>query len=134
MRENAGGLFQVRDITCGCGRRLRVPVLGDVYSLVREGIEAERREESELLLKFALDEIERLRAALHEAERAELVEPVAYRVECRWADPALDQTWSKYADYGTRKAAELSQQRFAGPGDIQSRIVPLYAGEPEEPR
>ena len=68
------------------------------------------------------------------AERAELVEPVAYRVECRWADPALDQTWSKYADYGTRKAAELSQQRFAGPGDIQSRIVPLYAGEPEEPR
>lgn len=62
MRENAGGLFQVRDITCGCGRRLRVPVLGDVHSLVREGIEAEKREESELLLKFALDEIERLRA------------------------------------------------------------------------
>lgn len=67
MRENAGGLFQVRDITCGCGRRLRVPVLGDVYSLVREGIEAEQREESELLLKFALDEIERLRAALTKA-------------------------------------------------------------------
>ena len=67
-------------------------------------------------------------------ERAKQVEPAAYRVECRWADPALDQTWSKYADYGTRKAAELSQQRFAGPGDIQSRIVPLYAGEPEESR
>ena len=62
MRENAGGLFQVRDITCGCGRHLRVPVLGDVYSLVREGIEAEQREESELLLKFALDENDRLRA------------------------------------------------------------------------
>ena len=80
------------------------------------------------------DVLDKLRAALHEAERAEQVEPAAYRVECRWADPALDQTWSKYADYGTRKAAELSQQRFACPGDIQSRIVPLYAGEPEEPR
>ena len=70
MRENAGGLFQVRDITCGCGRRLRVPVLGDVYSLVREGIEAERREESELQLKFALDENDRLRAENAELRRA----------------------------------------------------------------
>jgi hypothetical protein len=75
--------------------------------------------------------IDALRAAIEAAEKAE---PAAYRVECRWADPALDQTWCKYSDYGTRKAAELSQQRFAGPGDIQSRIVPLYAGEPEEPR
>lgn len=74
---------------------------------------------------------EALRAAIEAAEKAE---PAAYRVECRWADPALDQTWRKYSDYGTRKAAESSQQRFAGPGDIQSRIVPLYAGEPEEPR
>ena len=77
------------------------------------------------------DYIDALRAAIEAAEKAE---PAAYRVECRWADPALDQTWQKYSDYGTRKAAELSQQRFAGPGDIQSRIVPLYAGEPEESR
>lgn len=74
---------------------------------------------------------EALRAAIEAAEQAE---PVAYRVECRWADPARDQTWCKYSDYGTRKAAELSQQRFAGPGDIQSRIVPLYAGTPEGSR
>ena len=73
----------------------------------------------------------RLRAAIKAAEKAE---PVAYRIECRWAAPTLDQTWRKYADYGTRNAAESSQQRFANPGDIQSRIVPLYAGKPEEPR
>ena len=75
--------------------------------------------------------IDALRAAIEAAEKAE---PVAYRVEIRWRDRALDQSWRKYSDYGTRKAAESSQQRFAGPGDIQSRIVPLYAGEPEESR
>ncbi len=75
--------------------------------------------------------IDALRAAIEAAEKAE---PVAYRVECRWAAPTLDQTWRKYADYGTRKAAESSRQRFADPGDIESRIIPLYAGEPEEPR
>lgn len=69
-----------------------------------------------------------LRAAIEAAEKAE---PVAYRVECRWAAPTLDQTWRKYADYGTRNAAEYSRQRFADPGDIESRIIPLYAGEPE---
>lgn len=74
---------------------------------------------------------EALRAAIEAAEKAE---PVAWRVECKWRDPARDQAWRKYEDYGTRKAAESSQQRFAGPGDIQSRVVPLYAGEPEEPR
>ena len=73
-------------------------------------------------------------ALMDAIEAAEKAEPAAYRVECRWADPALDQTWRKYSDYGTRKAAESSQQRFAGPGDIQSRIVPLYAGESEESR
>lgn len=72
-----------------------------------------------------------LRAAIEAAEKAE---PAAYRVECRWADPELDQTWRKYSDYGTRKAAELSQQVFANPGDIETRIVPLYAGTPKEPQ
>jgi len=75
--------------------------------------------------------IDALRAAIDAAEK---VEPAAYRVECKWRDPARDQAWRKYADYWTRKAAELSQQEFADPGDIQSRIVPLYAGTPEEPR
>lgn len=74
---------------------------------------------------------EALRAAIEAAEKAE---PAAYRVECRWAAPTIDQTWRKYADFGTRRAAESSQQRFAGPGEIQSRIIPLYAGEPEESR
>ena len=51
-------------------------------------------------------------------------QPVAWRVECRWADGSSD--WRKYADYGTEKSARSSQQRFANPGDIESRIVPLY--------
>ena len=68
------------------------------------------------------------------AERAELVEPVAYRVECRWADPALDQTWRKYVDCTSRDAAEVVRSRFRVPGDMETRIVPLYAGEPEELR
>ena len=79
----------------------------------------------------AIASMQALRAAIDAAEK---VEPAAYRVECKWRDPARDQAWRKYADYWTRKAAELSQQGFADPGDIQSRVVPLYAGEPEEPR
>ena len=51
-------------------------------------------------------------------------QPVAWRVECRWADGSSD--WRKYADYGTEKSARSSQQRFANPGDIESRVVPLY--------
>ncbi len=79
-------------------------------------------------------EIERLRAALRAAERAEQVEPVAYRVECRWADPALDQTWHKYVDCTSRDAAEFVRSRFRVPGDMETRIVPMYAGTPEESR
>jgi hypothetical protein len=71
--------------------------------------------------------------ALGECRKA-ASQPVAWRVECKWRDPRLDQTWRKYADYGTRKAAESSQQVFANRGDIEARIVPLYAGEPEESR
>jgi len=53
--------------------------------------------------------------------------PVAWRVEVRWTDTSRDNgRWRKYADYGTEKAAVSSQQRFAHPGDIESRIVPLY--------
>lgn len=59
--------------------------------------------------------------------------PAAYRVECRWARNA-DSTWRKYGDYGTLAAAQSSQQRFAAPGDIEVRIVPLYAGEPMQPQ
>lgn len=54
--------FQTRNIVCGCGRNLRVPVMGDVYSLTREAIEQEKREEAELLMKSAIDESARLRA------------------------------------------------------------------------
>lgn len=78
--------------------------------------------------------LDKLRAALHEAERAEQVEPAAYRVECRWADPALDQTWRKYVDCTSRDAAEVVRSRFRVPGDMEARIVPLYAGTPEESR
>ena len=70
-------------------------------------------------------------ALMDAIEAAEKAKPVAYRVEYKWAAPTLDQSWRKYADYGTRKEAESSRQRFADPGDIQSRIVPLYAGTPE---
>ena len=53
--------------------------------------------------------------------------PVAWRVEVCWTDTSRDNgRWRKYADYGTEKAAVSSQQRFAHPGDIESRIVPLY--------
>ncbi len=65
--------------------------------------------------KYALDEC-----------RKAASQPVAWRVECKWADPAVDQTWRKYGDYGTLKSAESSQQRFANPGDIELRIIPLY--------
>ncbi len=53
-------------------------------------------------------------------------EPVAWRVECRWTDRSKGGDWRKYADYGTERAAASSQQVFAKPGDIESRIVPLF--------
>lgn len=54
-------------------------------------------------------------------------QPVAWRVEVRWADITLDSgKWRTYADYRTEKAALSSGQKFANPGDIESRIVPLY--------
>ena len=53
-------------------------------------------------------------------------EPVAWRVECRWKDRSKGGDWRKYADYGTEQAAASSQQVFAKPGDIESRIVPLF--------
>ena len=87
---------------------------------------AQRDTENELSLSAR-----NLRDAIEAAEKAQ---PVAYRIECKWRDPRLDQTWRKYSDYGTRKAAESSQQVFANRGDIEARIVPLYAGEPEESR
>lgn len=59
-------------------------------------------------------------------------EPVAWRVECRWADRSKGGGWRKYADYGTAKAAETAKIAFANPGDIESRIVPLYAA-PQPP-
>jgi hypothetical protein len=52
--------------------------------------------------------------------------PVAWRVECRWTDRSKGGGWRKYADYGTEQAAASSQQVFAKPGDIESRIVPLF--------
>ena len=57
-------LMQTRDITCGCGRNLRVPVLGDVMSLCRESIIEEQLRETELLLKMAYDEIRDARRLL----------------------------------------------------------------------
>ena len=60
-------------------------------------------------------------------------EPVAWRVECRWADRSKGGDWRKYGDYGTLAAAESSQQRFASPGDIESRVVPLYAAPQPQP-
>jgi len=52
--------------------------------------------------------------------------PVAWRVECRWTDRSKGGDWRKYADYGIEQAAAASQQVFAKPGDIESRIVPLF--------
>ena len=52
--------------------------------------------------------------------------PVAWRVECRWTDRSKGGDWRKYADYGTEQSALSSQQVFAKPGDIESRIVPLF--------
>lgn len=57
------------------------------------------------------------------------LEPVAWRVECRWVDQSKGGGWRKYADYGTLKAAETAQVVFANPGDIESRIVPLVRAE-----
>ena len=53
--------------------------------------------------------------------------PVAWRVEVRWTDTSRDRgRWRKYADYATEKSALSSQQRFANPGDIESRVRSLY--------
>ena len=71
-----------------------------------------------------------LRAAIEAAEKAE---PVAYRVEIRWRDRALDQSWRKYADTAYRDRA-ISLRDSENNMETESRIVPLYAGKPEEPR
>lgn len=68
-----------------------------------------------------------LRAAI---EAAEKVEPVAYRLEIRWRDRALDQSWRKYADTAYRDRA-ISWRDSANNMETESRIIPLYAGEPE---
>lgn len=60
---------------------------------------------------------------------SDTIKPVAWRVECRWADPSKGGDWRKYADYGTLLAAQTSQQRFANFGDIEARIVPLVRAE-----
>ena len=71
-----------------------------------------------------------LRAAIQAAEKAE---PVAHRVEIRWRDRALDQSWRKYADTAYRDRA-ISLRDSENNMETESRIVPLYAGEPEESR
>ena len=71
-----------------------------------------------------------LRAAIEAAEKAE---PVAYRLEIRWRDRALDQSWRKYADTAYRDRA-ISWRDSANNMETESRIVPLYAGTPEESR
>jgi hypothetical protein len=58
-----------------------------------------------------------------------LPEPVAWRVECRWKDTSIGGGWRKYADYGTLNAAQTAQVVFANPGDIESRVMPLYTEE-----
>jgi hypothetical protein len=57
-------------------------------------------------------------------------EPVAWRVECRWTDRSKGGDWRLYATYNSLVAAQTSDQKFAGPGDIEVRIVPLYAAPP----
>lgn len=89
-------------------------------------------EDAPILRKYD-DVLAKLHAALHEAERAEQVEPVAYRVEIRWRDRALDQSWRKYADTAYRDRA-ISLRDSENNMETESRIVPLYAGEPEESR
>lgn len=88
---------------------------------------------AEVMLREYDDALDKLRAALHEAERAEQVEPAAYRVEIRWRDRALDQSWRKYADTAYRDRA-ISLRDSENNMETESRIVPLYAGEPEESR
>ena len=86
-----------------------------------------------LILREYDDALDKLRAALHEAERAEQVEPAAYRVEIRWRDRALDQSWRKYADTAYRDRA-ISWRDSANNMETESRIVPLFAGKPEYAR
>lgn len=66
-------------------------------------------------------------------EAAEEAQPVAYRVEIRRRDRALDQSWRKYADTAYRDRA-ISLRDSENNMETESRIVPLYAGEPEESR
>lgn len=77
------------------------------------------------------DYIDALRAAIEAAEKAE---PAAYRVEVRWRNRRLDQTWRKYSDCVSRCAAGTVRGRVVNSDDMESRIVPLYAGTPEESR
>ena len=57
-------------------------------------------------------------------------EPIAYRVEIRWRNRALDQSWRKYAGTAYRDRA-ISLRDSTNSMEIESRIVPLYAGKPE---
>ena len=93
--------------------------------------EAEEYEFAEgIMLAAPIDMWHALMDAIEAAEKAE---PVAYRVEIRWRDRALDQSWRKCADTAYRDRA-ISWRDSANNMETESRIVPLYAGEPEESR
>ena len=93
--------------------------------------EAEEYEFAEgIMLAAPIDMWHALMDAIEAAEKAE---PVAYRVEIRWRDRALDQSWRKYADTAYRDRA-ISWRDSENNMETESRIVPLYAGEPEESR
>lgn len=60
-------------------------------------------------------------------------EPVAWNVEVRWTDRSRGGDWKRYATFHTLPGAESSQRKFSDPGDIEARIVPLYAAPKPEP-
>lgn len=52
--------------------------------------------------------------------------PLLYRVECKWTDKSLDQTWRKYEDCSTLERAKLILSRVSESISVEGRIISLY--------
>lgn len=73
------------------------------------------------------DEVRAAEILRQYADQMASAEPLAWRVECRWADRSKGGDWQLYSTYNNAMSAESSRQAFGNPGDIEARIVPLYA-------
>ena len=67
--------------------------------------------------------------ALGECRKA-ASQPVAWRVECKWLDTSLDQTWCKYGDYARLSGLREANTKLVGALDMVREA--LHGGEVED--